>query len=682
MGGTFTDLVYFDGATLRVVKVPSTPPAFERGVAHALSLLGSVGEVESGRGGDMAVLIHGSTIATNALLERKGAPIAFVTTRGFRDMLHIGRQNRPELYNLHVRRPASIVPRERCFSVTERIGPDGRVVTPLDEREAEEISKRIAQTGVRDVAVCLLFSFANSSHERRVGEICRDHGLTVTLSSEVMPEFREYERGNTTAVTASLRPTVEAYFLRLNEALREGGTPNGAAGRTPAEQCAAGPRAVRPSEIRILHGGGGTFPIEEAAANAGRLVLSGPAGGAAGAAMIARLAGFPDAVGFDMGGTSTDVTLIRDGRPSFAQQHIFDGLPVHLPMLDIHTVGAGGGSIAFVDAGGSLRVGPRSAGAHPGPACYGRGGVEPTVTDANVMLGRIPTDARFGELELRADLAGQALAALAASLRMSVEQAALGVLKVCEQNMAGAVRVVTAQRGHDPRRMALVSFGGAGGLHACAVAELLGMSTVILPPMAGVLSALGMVTAADSVDVSQTVLSLECEGELDDARLAGEFRRLEELSRRQIVVGSIEYFADCRWRGQSHELTVPVALPRRDIVTRAFAEIYGGAYGAAPPGASLEIVTLRLRRTGSSPHIPLPPISPEAWAPQETRLIDNSGAAVRALGTRRAPLVGRVEAPGPLLLIDAEATAFVPAGWVARAWPDGIVVATRQQEAP
>lgn len=663
VGGTFTDLVYSDGESLRVVKVPSTPPDFERGVAHALQGLLEDGTAASGPGRRGIELIHGSTIATNALLERKTAPIAFITTAGFRDLLHIGRQNRPELYNLHVRRPAPIVPRERCFTVNERIGAGGEVIVPLDEGPADDVARRIVEAGLRNVAICLLFSFANAAHERRVGEICRARGLTVTLSSEVMPEFREYERASTTAITAALRPTVEAYFARLRAAL---------------------PGIVR--DVRILHGGGGTYPIAEAAANAGRLVLSGPAGGAAGAAMIARLAGYPDAVGFDMGGTSTDVTLIKDGRPHFAQQHSFDGLPVHLPMLDTHTVGAGGGSIAFIDAGGSLRVGPRSAGAQPGPACYGRGGTEPTVTDANVVLGRIPTDARFGELQLRANLARSALEALAAQLGMSPEQAALGILKVAEQNMAGAVRVVTAQRGHDPRRLALVSFGGAGGLHACAVAELLGMSRVILPPMAGVLSALGMVAAADSVDVSQTTLQLERAGQLDDARLGGEFARLDELvapSPRDEArpLGAIELFADCRWAGQSHELTVAVAEPTRASISARFAELYAGTYGPPPPGRNVEIVTLRLRRSGRAPRILLPPVFPTPAAAQELRLINNSGLAVRACGTSRAPLVERVEMPGPFLLIDPDATAFVPAGWLARARPDGIVIAHRATEA-
>ncbi len=652
VGGTFTDLACFDGRSVTVVKVPSTPPDFERGVAHALAALAKMA------GPAPIELIHGSTVATNALLERKGEPIAFVTTGGFRDLLHIGRQNRPELYNLHVRRPPAIVPREHCFAVPERVGPDGEVIRPLDEAAVREAIEAIGAMGLRHVAVCLLFGFANPEHERRIGEMCRAAGLTATLSCEVAPEFREYERASTTAVTASLRPVVGRYLSRLRESL---------------------PPAV--GEIRILHGSGGTYPLEEAAAQAGRLVLSGPAGGAAGAAMMARLANLPDAVGFDMGGTSTDVALIRSGRPQVAQQHVFDGLPVHLPMLDIHTVGAGGGSIAYVDPGGSLRVGPRSAGAQPGPACYGRGGVEPTVTDANVVLGRIPTGARFGELELQPVLAREALAALAAQLGMTIEEAALGVLKVAEQNMAGAVRVVTAQRGRDPRQLALVSFGGAGGLHACAVAELQGMRTVILPPMAGVLSALGMVVAPDSVEVSQTVLALERSGRLDDDRLYAEFGRLNAMAMDRLPQArttAVESFADCRWSGQSHELTIPVRRPSREAISEEFAGTYAGTYGAAPAGRDVEIVTLRLRRVGQASEISLPALVPEPMGEERIELVGDSGATGRARRCRRAQLAGKGPVAGPLLLIDPDATAFIPGGWSLHMRGDGIAIATKR----
>lgn len=663
VGGTFTDLVYSDGHSLRVVKVPSTPPAFEQGVSNALA--GILGSIASPAGEAVSPgvlhLIHGSTIATNALLERKGAAIAFITTRGFRDLLLIGRQNRPELYNLHVRRPPPIVPRENCFAVPERIGPGGQVITPLDEREVEEVARKIVAAGIRHVAICFLFSFANPSHERRAGEVCRRHGLTVTLSSDIVPEFREYERASTTAVTASLRPTVERYLGSLQASL---------------------PPAV--TSLRIVHGGGGTYPVPEAIGNAGRLALSGPAGGAAGAALMARIAGFPDAVGFDMGGTSTDVTLIRGGQAQTAQQHVFDGIPVHLPMLDIHTVGAGGGSVAYLDAGGSLRVGPRSAGAQPGPACYGRGGKEPTVTDANVVLGRIPTNARFGELQLQPELASDAIDPMAARLDMTREQAALGILKVAEQNMAGAVRVVTARRGHDPRRLALVSFGGAGGLHACAVAELLGMKTVILPPMAGVLSALGMVAAGDSVEVSQTVLPLERDGTLDDARLAAEFARLDDLAERRLPeerTAATETFADCRWDGQSHELTIRASRSRKGI-EHAFTEAYRTTYGPHPPERAVQIVTLRLRRTGPAPAIHLEPLADgpsAAGEAKEIELVDDAGGRVMARSIRRsARLVGEALA-GPLLLVDPDATAFVPAGWRMELRSDGIAIASRKE---
>ena len=634
VGGTFTDLVSWDGEGLRLEKLPSTPPDFEKGVAAAVS-----GVVNAA---DAADMIHGSTVATNALLERRGGPAALLVTEGFRDVLMIGRQNRPELYALEVRRPPPVIPRELCFEVPERTSPDGEPLRDVDDAAVDAAAREIASRGVRHVAVCLLFSFANAAHEKQVAEICRRHGLTVTLSSDVLPEFREYERANTTVVTAFLRPTVETYLGRLRETL-------------PANV----------SDIRILHGGGGTFSVEDAAANAGRLTLSGPAGGVAGAALMARLAGEPNAVGFDMGGTSTDVALIRDGRPQFSNTHVFDGLPVALPMLDIHTVGAGGGSIASLDAGGALRVGPRSAGANPGPACYGRGGESPTVTDANVILGRIPAGASFGGLTLRPELAEQAFVPLAEKLGTDIRAAAEGVLKVVEQNMAGAVRAVTTRRGHDPRTMALVSFGGAGGLHACAVAQFLGMTRVILPPMAGVLSALGMVIAADSVDVSQTTLQLERRGKLDDSRLAAEFGRLNMRAIGRVPTGKSEPLADCRWSGQSHELTVPVTRPSRDAIAASFAAVYRQTYGEPPPDRGVEIVTLRLRRVGPEPAVTLPQIEPDA------------GERRDATVWTRPQLVHARAAAGPLLLVDPDATAFIPAGWSAKTADTGIVTASR-----
>src|SRR5688500_9620060 len=365
VGGTFTDLVLFDRGALRVVKVPSTPPDFHRAVIEAVARTAPR---------DGARLVHGSTVATNALLQRAGKPVAFVTTEGFRDMLLIGRQNRPNLYALHVTRPPPITPQENWFTVRERVDSKGGVVEPLDDAEVTRLIESIRARGLKHVAVCLLFSFVNPAHDKRLGRRLSDAGFTVSLSCDVLPEFREYERASTTAINASLRPTVEAYLDELSRGL---------------------PSSI--AELRITQSGGGTLSAREASEQAAKLVLSGPAGGVMGAAFVAREAGVAgDVITYDMGGTSTDVALVAGGKPQWTTSSTIDGLPIGLPMFDIKTVGAGGGSIAYRDRGGALRVGPRSAGAVPGPACYGRGGIEPTVTDANLRLGRIVPDQFLG----------------------------------------------------------------------------------------------------------------------------------------------------------------------------------------------------------------------------------------------------------------------------------------------
>ena len=647
VGGTFTDLVATNGKSLRVVKLPSTPPDFERAVIEA------VGRV-IGDSADVRV-VHGSTVATNALLQRAGADAAFVTTDGFRDMLLIGRQNRPDLYALRVERPAPAIRSERCFTVAERIAADGQIVTPLTDGEVARLVNRLRLAGVEHVAVCLLFSFVNPDHERQIGAACERAGMTVSLSCDVLPEFREYERASTTAVTATLRPTVARYLEKLDAGL---------------------PPAV--GALRILHGGGGTLSPKNAAEQAGRLVLSGPAGGVMGAAFVARLAGFEDVVAYDMGGTSTDVALIRAGRPQWTTQHVIDGLPVGLAMFDIHTVGAGGGSVAYVDAGGALRVGPRSAGAVPGPACYGRGGAEPTVTDANLLLGRIPADSAFGDgMTLDRDAAALAVESISLRIGKPMVETALGIVRVAEASMARAVRAVSSRRGHDPRRFALVSFGGAGGLHACAVAEGLEMRTVIVPPYCGVLSALGMVVAPAVADVGRTVAHLR--GDLNDARLAAEFDALDRQVAEQVAEAEVvEKYADARLVGQSHEVQVRLEdRPTRAGLEAAFFDGYRALYGAVPAGRAVEVVTLRLRRIGKRPDLSLPAVEPSAVEPQRVRFVAADGSERDAPAFTRAGLLSAGETAGPLLLVDAEATGYVPPNWSAAGREDGTVVARR-----
>ena len=658
VGGTFTDLVAWDGQKLRTVKIPSTPPEFHQAVIEA---------VQIAAGDEPASIVHVSTVATNALLQRRGERVAFITTDGFADMLLLGRQNRPELYALHPRRTDPIVAPDDCFTVRERIGASGDIVERLDESDVERAIEQIRARNISHIAVCLLFAFVNPIHEHRLAEMCRAAGLIVSTSHEVLPEFREYERASTTTINASLRPIVGNYLHALDVGLAHGRTERTRAGR---------------HALKIIHSSGGTLPVDRASGEAVRLVLSGPAGGVLGASFIARLHNFPYVITYDMGGTSTDVATIVDHRPRWTTSTQIDGLPIGVPMFDIHTIGAGGGSIAQLDAGGALRVGPNSAGAIPGPACYARGGTLPTVTDANLILGRIPRDGFLsGTMRLDLDAAHRAIEPLARSIDRSLVETALGIVRVAESNMAQAIRAVTSRRGHDPRDFALVSFGGAGGLHACALADQLEIPRVIIPPYCGVLSALGMVVAAQVVDVSQTVLHL---GEqLDDDRLAAEFGALSARTIKQIDYESTagtEAFADVRFAGQSHEITVRVARPSLETIREEFLNEYARLYGQAPRQRAIQIVTLRLRRTGHAPNITLPAIDAQNGRADEMTMIDESGSSVAAKVINRAALIGahdRANISPPMLIVDAEATTYVPSGWSIDARADGTIVLTK-----
>jgi N-methylhydantoinase A len=613
-----------------------------------------VGQAREGFDGK-ASIVHGSTVATNALLQRAGEPVAFITTEGFRDMLLIGRQNRPRLYALSIQRPAPLTAEENWFTVRERIGASGDVVEPLDVAEVDRLVSTIVSRGLKHVAVCLLFSFVNPRHEQLIGQRCRAAGLTVSLSCEVMPEFREYERASTTVVNASLRPMVEAYLAELQTRLA---------------------RATQASPLRIMHSAGGTLGVDEAGRSAARLVLSGPAGGVVGAAFVADLAGEVNVITYDMGGTSTDVAAIIDGGPQWTTASVVDGLPLGLSTLDIETVGAGGGSIAFLDAGGALRVGPKSAGAAPGPACYGKGGMLPTVTDANLVLGRVlPSRFLGGKMPLFPDLAHKAIRSLADAMGKSVIDTALGIVRVAEANMSRAIRAVSAQRGHDPRGFALLSFGGAGGLHACALAESLDIPRVIVPPYCGVLSALGMVAAAPVADASQTVVHL---GEkLDDARLAAEYTRLSGFTLEQVSyeqTEAVEAWADVRFKGQSHELKVRVNRPNLDEIAEAFRTAYLKLYGSTPAGKPTEVVTLRIRRVGKRPALHLPELKPKPGSNDRVELFISTGERVGAAVLSRAEILGASNPLGPALIVDDEATAYVLPGWRADSMANGTIL--------
>ncbi len=569
VGGTFTDLVALVDGRLVSAKVPSTPHDQAHGVMHAIGLA----RLSSER---VAVIAHGSTVATNALLERRGARTALVTTEGFRDVIEIGRQSRPALYDLTRDRPPPLVPRELRFTVRERMGPHGPV-TPLDEASLAAAVGACRAARVEAVAVCLLFGFLHPQHERRVGAALEAAlpGVHVSLSSQVLPEFREFERCATTVADAYLAPTLATYLRSLS----------GQVGR-----------AGLPAPL-IMQSSGGVVGVEEAASRAAACVLSGPAGGVVGAAWVAGLSGHGDLLTFDMGGTSTDVAPVRGGVVQTTTEAVIGGVPIRLPVVDVHSVSAGGGSVAWVDEGGALRVGPRSAGADPGPACYGRGGQDPTVTDANLVLGYLADGAELGgEIRLDRARAEAALARLGGRLGLGAQQTALGVVRVADAQMTRALRVISVERGLDPRRHTLVAFGGAGGMHACALAEELGIGRVLLPEAAGVLSALGLAIADLRRDYVHPFLGA-LDTTTDAAQVEAAWKELEARAGADAAGEPLELtrLADLRYRGQSFELTVAAgeAGEAGDLAAR-FHQAHERRYGYRMPEEAVERVNLRV----------------------------------------------------------------------------------------
>ena len=542
-GGTFTDFVFWDGRRLRTLKIPSTPADPSTAILAGLETAREV--------------VHCSTVATNALLESKGSRLAFVTTAGFEDLLEIGRQNRPSLYDWSATRPEPLAPRELRFGLKERMLASGEVEMALTAEAADRLARELKAADVESVAVCLLHSYANPAHERLVGERLRAAGLDVSLSSEISPEYREYERASTTAVNAYVAPLMRRYLGELER-------------RADAQ-------------VRVFQSSGGVIPASVAGVQAVHTVLSGPAGGLVGAVQAARAAGSERVISFDMGGTSTDVALY-DGALPFTNETELGGCAIRVSMLDIHSVGAGGGSIAYLDSGGALRVGPHSAGAVPGPACYGVGD-EITVTDANALLGRIDPE-RFlgGAMRLDLERARSRMTALAAQAGSSVEELARAILDVANSNMERAIRRISVERGRDPRDFALVSFGGAGGQHACELADRLEMRTVSVPAHAGVLSALGMLGVAVSREFSASTGGQDVEAVFADL----ERRAVEEMREAGFESIAIERHCDLRYTGQSYELR----LPWRD--RDRFEEHHRRAYGYAHQGRASEIVTARV----------------------------------------------------------------------------------------
>jgi len=635
VGGTFTDLVALVDGRLVTAKVPTTPRNQARGVVSALDLVRPAL-------GAVAGFAHGSTVATNALLERRGARTALVTTEGFRDVIEIGRQNRPALYDLTRDRPAALVPRELRFTVTERMGPDG-VLVPLDEGSVGAAVDACRAAGVEAVAVCLLFGFLHPEHEQRVGEALREAlpGVQVSLSSEVLPEFREYERCSTTVANSYLTPRLAVYLGSLADAVEALGLP------APL----------------VMQSSGGAAEIGTAAAHAVSCILSGPAGGVVGAAWVAGLSGFRDLLTFDMGGTSTDVAPVLDGEVQTTTESVVAGVPIKLPMVDVHTVSAGGGSIAWVDAGGALRVGPGSAGADPGPAAYGRGGGEPTVTDANLYLGYLPDGAELGgEVRLDRGQAEAALRRLGASLGLDVEETARGIVRVADAEMTRALRVISIERGLDPRELTLVAFGGAGGLHACSLAEELDIGRVLVPLAAGVLSALGLAVSDVRRDRVHPLLAEL--GATDPAQLEACFDAFEaNVHARPVDDARLTFtrLADLRYQGQSFELTVG-AEELHGLAARFHAE-HERRYGYRMEDEVVELVNLRVVATVSRAKPDLHQAPPRRDAVPTRRRAGIDGGWREIDVWERSDLGTGSTFRGPAVVEFTDSTLLVRPGW-------------------
>ena len=628
-GGTFTDFVSLDSAGLRVHKLRTTPDDPSRAILAGIQDLTA---------GEPATVVHGSTVATNAVLERKGARVALVATSGFEDVLRIGRQTRPELYNIFVPLPRPLVAPELTFGLAERLDASGEVITPIDPAALEKLVARLEASGADSVAVCLLHSYVNDAHERRVAQRLRRDGRLVSVSSEVLPEYREFERWSTTVVNAYVAPLVDRYLARLED-------------------------AIGARRLSIMQSNGGSISSSLARTEAVRTVLSGPAAGVVGAQAVAVAAGYPRVISFDMGGTSTDVSLVDDRIATSTDSRIGD-FPVRLPVIDIHTVGAGGGSIAFVDSGGALRVGPRSAGSSPGPACYGVG-TELTVTDANLLLGRL--DPEFflgGRMALDRNRAEAAARDVAKQLRISVPELAEGVVRVANANMERAIRVVSVERGHDPRRFALVAFGGAGGMHACEIARTLEIGAVLVPRHAGVLSALGMLVADVTRDYSASILQ-----PADVLPMPAILKRAKPLLARAKADLASEGFTgrrtaidvqlDVRYLGQSYEVTVPLSANYR----REFDRQHGRLYGYTNPRRAVEVVSLRVRAAGLTAKPPLPftrPRRPFAPKPAAVRRGRWYGRDVPVSFFHWPDLTPGATGRGPAVITGAEATVVVP----------------------
>ncbi|HKS63388.1 MAG TPA: hydantoinase/oxoprolinase family protein [Xanthobacteraceae bacterium] len=665
IGGTFTDLVaVLPDGTLETWKVPSTPAAPAEAARDAIvEWRGSAAGIET--------LVHGSTVATNAVIERKGARTCLLVTRGHRDVLEIQRHDKSDIFNLRYEKPVPIVRREAVFEIEERLDAAGQVVTPLNiDDDLLAKVKSFVESGGRSVALCLLHAYVNPEHERALAKAVASVApqASLSLSSVVNPEQREYERASTTVLSAYLRPIVDRYVSAFEQQMRQ----HGFAG-----------------EVQVMQSSGGTIPIAAAREQSVRVVLSGPAAGVVGAAHMAALSGYEDLVTLDMGGTSADVCLVRGGQPSLSFESRVDGLPIRVPTFDIEVVGAGGGSIAWIDRAGLLQVGPESAGASPGPCCYGRGGTLPTTTDANVLLGLLRPKRFFGgRMELKTDLAAAAVSDLADKLGLSMLDCAEGIRRIADANMIETIRLVSVARGHDPRDFALLAFGGAGGLHACDLAADLGIKTVLVPEHQGVLSALGLLVSDLTVDLVRSRLHPLDESAIAIiaamvSELADEAKA--ELSRYSVASEgvAIEASLDLRYVGQASELNLPLGRPTplsggsAGLIDR-FHKDYRQRYGHSFPAKPVELVSVRLRARRRTPPLQLPPKTPSGKPSADTERIYHAGQWRDAQFLWRPELGDGFTADGPVIVEDLHGTTFVPPGWSMRVDRFGMLTIERR----
>lgn len=668
-GGTFTDLCLVDDATgkLAVAKVPSTPSDPAEGVINGVRKLMAIGGLQAG---EIGFFLHGTTVATNALLEGKGAPTGLITTEGFEDVLLIGRQNRPRLYDFWAQRPRPIVPRSLCYGVPERTLHTGEIAHPLDEARVREIISEIRRKGIKSIAVCLLHSYANPDHEQRIKAVIQEAypEAFVTVSSDILPEYREYERMSTVCINAYVMPKVNSYVRHLETQLRQMGVA---------------------SDLYIMQSNGGVITAQMAREASARTVLSGPAGGALTGVYLSKKAQHPNVITIDIGGTSSDICLIKDGKPNLTTESDIEGYPIKLPMIDINTIGAGGGSIAWIDPGGALRVGPQSAGADPGPACYGTGGGDPTVTDANAVLGRInPSSLLGGEMLLFLEKAKEVIEKkIAGPLGIDLIKAAEGIVTVVNANMIRGIRRVSVEKGYDPRDFALVAFGGAGPLHGVELAKALNMRRVIVPLYPGIASAFGMLSADVRHDYVQTKIGITDQLNLEE--LNSLYREMEAHAVRQLAAegfhGSmVELFrrVDMRYLGQSYELSIPApAGPiTADVISGLatdFHRSHDQAYGYARQGEKVEAVNLRLDALGKLPRSEIVGKWPSQGKPPQP--VDHrpalfDGRFYRTPVYQRDHLLLGRPLPGPAIIEQLDSTTVVPPGCRAAVEPGGNIL--------